>query len=222
MSAHPTSPTSPTTSLLVPYITSREGEEPDLLSSLRALHGPDGDLQLGYWDELREDRDLRGVLWGRCSQTIGAGGLPTGRPRWRMVHPSRQRETMLQLRCQVCARSARTRHGVIFLAGPGEVRSEDAVVRTAQPPVCLEHARLAAEQCPHLAGRPTVLLVHSAPLYGVIGTPYQYGHGGLQALPATDEALPYGHPSLRWFLASQMVRQLRAYTIVGLGDLPDR
>ncbi|MGW5248814.1 hypothetical protein ACWEQN_34240, partial [Streptomyces sp. NPDC004129] len=164
MTAHPTSPSSPTMSRLVPYITSREGEHPDLLLSLRGTHGPDGRLQLGYWDELREDRDLRGVLWGRCSQTIGADGLPTGRPRWRMVHPSRQRECMEQLRCQVCAHSARTRHGIIFLAGPGEVQPEQAVVRTAQPPVCLKHARAAAEQCPHLDGRPTVFLVQSAPL----------------------------------------------------------
>ncbi|MFJ2567265.1 hypothetical protein ACIQ8G_35690 [Streptomyces sp. NPDC094154] len=206
---------------LVPYITSREGEHPDLLLSLRGIHGRDGRLQLGYWDELTEDRDLRGVLWGRCSQTIGTDGLPTGQPRWRMVHPSRQRETMEQLRCQVCAQHARTRHGVIFLAGPNEVSPDDAVVRTAQPPVCREHARAAAQQCPHLAGRPTVFLVQSAPLYGVIGTPYQWGDSGLSALPATDTPLPYGHTGLRWFLASQMVRRLRAYTIISIDDLPE-
>ncbi|MFJ9760063.1 hypothetical protein [Streptomyces sp. NPDC101149] len=221
MSASTASAANPATSQLVPYITSRADEHPDLLLSLRIQRGPDGHLQLGYWDELKADRDLRGVLWGRCSQTIGADGLPTGRPRWRMVHPSRQRECMQQLRCQVCALSARTHHGVIFLAGPGEVRPQEAVVRTAQPPVCLRHARTAAQQCPHLDGRPTVFLAQSAPLYGVIGTPYQYSNGGLQALSAANEALPYGHPALRWFLASQMVRRLRAYTIITLDDLPD-
>ncbi|MGW4623757.1 hypothetical protein [Streptomyces sp. NPDC004592] len=211
----------PATSRLVPYITSRVSEHPDLLLSLRVQRGPHGHLQLGYWDEQTEDRDLRGVLWGRCSQTIGADGLPTGRPRWRMVHPSRQRECMQQLRCQVCALSARTRHGIIFLAGPDEARPQEAVVRTAQPPVCLRHARTSAEQCPHLDGRPTVFLAQSAPLYGVIGTPYQYSDDGLQTISATDEALPYGHPDLRWFLASQMVRRLRAYTVITLDDLPD-
>ncbi|MEU1601041.1 hypothetical protein ABZ468_52200 [Streptomyces sp. NPDC005708] len=221
MTTHLTSSASPTMNQLVPYITSRAGERPDLLSSLRALRGPDGRLQLGYWNEIAQDRDLRGVLWGRCSQTIGRDGLPTGRPRWRMVHPSRQRECMEQLRSQVCAQPARTHHGIVFLAGPGEVRPDDAVVRTAQPPVCLQHARAAAQQCPHLAGRPTEFLAHSVPLYGVIGTPYQYGDGGLQALPATDQALPYGHPGLGWFLASQMVRRLRAYTVITLGDLPN-
>lgn len=210
----------PVTPRLVPYITSREGEHPDYLTSLRGTHGNDGHLQLAYWNEQAQDRDLRGVLWGRCSQSIGDDGLPTGRPRWRMIHPSRQRETMEQLRCQICAQPARTRHGCLFLAGPHEVPDDGAVVRTAQPPVCLKHARAAAEQCPHLAGEPIVFLVQSAPLYGVLGTPYHYTDGGLQALAAPDDALPYGHPHLRWFLASQMVRRLRAYTVITLNDLP--
>ncbi|MET8631633.1 hypothetical protein [Streptomyces sp. NPDC004680] len=60
-----------------------------------------------------------------------------------------------------------------------------------------------------------MFLAQNAPLYGVIGTPYQYSNGGLQALSAADEALPYGHPDLSWFLASQMVRRLRAYTVAG-------
>ncbi|MFF8946714.1 hypothetical protein ACF1A5_31550 [Streptomyces sp. NPDC014864] len=219
MTTVPASATS-ATARLVPYITSREGEQPDLHLSLRGSLGPDGQLRLGYWDEVPRDRDLRGVLWGRCSQQIGVDGWPTGRPRWRMVHPSRQRECMEQLRCQVCARPARTRHGVLFLAGPTEVHSEGAVVRTAQPPVCPAHARTAAEQCPHLAGRPTVFLAQSAPLYGVLGTPYQWSSDGLRALPAPDDALPYRHPGLRWTLASQMIRSLRAYTIHTFDDLP--
>ncbi|MGW7824129.1 hypothetical protein ACWGLF_39895 [Streptomyces puniciscabiei] len=214
-------PATAATPRLVPYITSRTGERPDYLTSLHTTYGADGRLQLGYCNELREDRDLRGVLWARCSQTIGDDGQPTGRPRWRMVHPARQRQCMEQLRCQVCAQPARTASGIIFLAGPGEVQPEDAVVRTAQPPVCLKHARLAAEQCPHLDGRPTVFLVQSAPLYGVIGAPYQYSSDGLQALSATDDALPYHHPGLGWFLASQMVRRLRAYSVITLDDLPD-
>jgi hypothetical protein len=54
----------------------------------------------------------------------------------------------------------------------------------------------------------------------VIGTPYQYSSGGLQVLPATDDALSYHHRGLGWFLASQMVCRLRAYTIVSLNDHP--
>ncbi|MGW1728610.1 hypothetical protein ACWCQK_37735 [Streptomyces sp. NPDC002306] len=217
----PARPASPSTTRVVPYITGREGEHPDLLASLRSVQGPDGRLQLAYRDESLDDRDLRGVLWGRCSQSIGLNNLPTGRPRWRMVHPSRQRECMEQLRCQICAQPARTKQGCMFLAGPNEVHPDDAVVRTAQPPVCLQHARMAAEQCPHLDRRPTVFLVQSAPLYGVIGTPYQYTDNGLEALPATgQDALPYGHPGLRWYVASQLIRRLCAYTVIDLDDLP--
>ncbi|MPY32235.1 hypothetical protein FNH09_13360 [Streptomyces adustus] len=216
----PARPADPSTTRLVPYITGREGEHPDLLASLHGTQGPDGRLQLAYRNEQNGDRDLRGVLWGRCSQNIGPDNLPTGRPRWRMVHPSRQRECMEQLRCQVCAQPARTDHGYLFLAGPHEAQPAGAGVRTAQPPVCVRHARTAAEQCPHLQSRPTVFLTQSAPLSGVIGTPYQYTHGGLHALPTDDrEALPYGHPGLRWYLASQLVRRLRAYTVVSLDDL---
>lgn len=215
----PVRPIGPSTTRLVPYITGREGERPDLLASLRGTQGADGRFQLAYRDETPDDRDLRGVLWGRCSQNIGTDNLPTGRPRWRMVHPSRQRECMEQLRCQVCAQPARTKEGCLFLAGPGEVHADDAVVRTAQPPVCAAHARIAAEQCPHLDGRPTVFLAQSAPLYGVLGTSYQYTGSGLQALPAAGrDALPYGHPGLRWYLASQLIRRLRAYTVIDLDD----
>ncbi|MFG2946486.1 hypothetical protein [Streptomyces adustus] len=55
---------------------------------------------------------------GTLLQTIGTDSLPTGRPRWRMVRPSRQRSCMEQLRCQVCAQPARTDNGYLFLAGP--------------------------------------------------------------------------------------------------------
>ncbi|MGX1549356.1 hypothetical protein [Streptomyces adustus] len=63
-------------------ITGREGEHPDLLASQRGTQGPDGRLQLAYRNEQNGDRDLRGVLWGRCSQNIGTDNLPTGRPRF--------------------------------------------------------------------------------------------------------------------------------------------
>lgn len=31
--------------------------------------------------------------------------------------------------------------------------------------------------------------------------------------------VPYGNPALRWFLASQLVRTLRSFTVVDLDDL---
>ncbi|MGW8889101.1 hypothetical protein [Streptomyces sp. NPDC055749] len=208
-------------SCLVPYITAREGEEADSFLSLRATFDRTGTARLGYWDEGREDRDLRGVLWSRVSQSIGDDRLPTGEPQWRLVHPSRQRETMLQLRCQVCVGNARTPDGTLFLESKKDgVPPSSTTVRTAQPPVCRRHALIASKRCPYLAKHGSVaLLAQSAPLYGVIGTPHAYSDHGLQVLAADDVPVPYGDPSLRWLLASQLVRTLRAFTVMDLEDL---
>ncbi|NGO66831.1 hypothetical protein [Streptomyces boncukensis] len=212
---------SATTKCLVPYITAREGEEADSFLSLRATFDAAGVARLGYWDETREDRDVRGVLWGRVSQSIGPDRLPTGEPKWRMVHPSRQRETMLKLKCQVCVQNARTPEGILFLEAKKDgVPMASTPVRSAQPPVCLRHARLAAKRCPYLAEHGHVaLLAQSAPLYGVIGTPHAYTDNGLRVLSGDDVPVPYGDPALRWFLASQLVRTLRSFTVVDLDDL---
>ncbi|MFJ8953514.1 hypothetical protein ACIRO1_25705 [Streptomyces sp. NPDC102381] len=212
---------SPDSKCLVPYVTGRQGEEADSFLSLRATFDAKGVARLGYWDETTEDRDVRGVLWGRVSQSIGADRLPTGEPKWRMVHPSRQRETMLNLWCQVCARKARSSEGVLFLASKKDgMPTSSATMCTPQPPVCLRHARLAANRCPYLMEHGHVaLLAQSAPLYGVIGTPYTYTGGGLQALAGDDTPVPYRDSALRWFLASQLVRTLRSFTVVDLDDL---
>ncbi|MER6131894.1 hypothetical protein [Streptomyces sp. NPDC001815] len=202
---------------LVPYITSRKGEKPGRLADLKVVRGFDRKSGLGYQNERPEDRDVRGALWGRCSEKIGPLGMPVGEPQWRMVHPRRQRRVMERLLCQVCTRSAKTPDGYIFLAGPDENLDHKLV---AQPPVCLGHVRASAEQCGHLKGRPKVFLVRSAPLYGVLGIRYQISRHGFKALPATKEPLPYGHAGQPWFLASQMVRSLNDATLLRINDLP--
>ncbi|MFE7358027.1 hypothetical protein ACFU8Q_34070 [Streptomyces sp. NPDC057543] len=209
-----------TASRLVPYITAREGEEPESILALRATFDRAGHPALGYWDESQEDRDPRGVLWGRCSQLIGRGGLPLGRPRWRLIHPARQRETMTRLHCQICAGPTRTPQGHPFLEPATKGRPQPGdILRTAQPPVCLAHLRAAVEQCPHLQKGYTALMVRSAPLYGVIGTPYQWTRDGIVALAGDDTPIPYRTSELRWFLASQLVRCLQDFTVVDLDDL---
>ncbi|MGW6962293.1 hypothetical protein [Streptomyces chartreusis] len=82
---------------LVPYITSRQGEQADSLSNLSLRASGKG---LFYLNKGPGDRDERGVLCARCSQSRCANDI-VGRPRWRDVHPSRQRERMEDLRCQV-------------------------------------------------------------------------------------------------------------------------
>ncbi|CAM5236372.1 hypothetical protein [Streptomyces griseomycini] len=204
---------------LIPFVIQREGEEaaPD---NLRLAPLGKGRYRLCYADEDPRDRDLRGVLWARCSfGPVDDLGQPTGRPQWRMMHPLRQRGTMQAMRCQVCAERARTPLGYIFLAGPDTVDPDDSMVLTNQPPVCARHARPAAELCPHLTRDPVVLLAQSAPLYGVNGVGYGASADGVLVVQRPEGPIPYGHPLLPTVLASQMVRRLSTFRLMGLDQL---
>ncbi|MFF3332642.1 hypothetical protein ACFYWX_24300 [Streptomyces sp. NPDC002888] len=214
-----------TASRLVPYITARHGEQADSLSNLSLRPGGKG---LFYLDERPRDRDERGVLWARCSQSRDGNEI-IGRPQWRDVHPSRQRECMEELRCQVCVgQSSRTALGYLFLATDQTDVPTDGWEGhlTAQPPLCLEHAKAAVEQCGHLVRTGAVALRVRVPrLYGVIGTLYRTGPDGQPEPVEFDGAsastpLPYRQRRLTsWFLASQLVRELRGVTVVELDDL---
>ncbi|MFI6495649.1 hypothetical protein [Streptomyces sp. NPDC050564] len=205
---------------LIPYVVQRKGEEaaPD---NLRILEFAPGRHRLYYADENpQRDRDMRGVLWARCAfNPADENRMPTGEPQWKMMHPHRQMVTMQHLRCQVCTRQARTRLGYIFLAGRGNQDPTQAQILTNQPPVCAQHAPAAAQLCPHLAGDPIVFLAHSAPLYGVGGVLYGRNSSGVHVVARPDHALPYGHPNLETFLASQMVRRLSSFRVVSLEEL---
>ncbi|WP_386347779.1 hypothetical protein [Streptomyces xiangluensis] len=203
---------------LVPFITQREGEDaaPDNLIILLHSSGP----RLYYLDEDPRDRDLRGVLWARCSfNPVDERGQPTGTPQWKMMHPYRQMMCMQTMRCQVCQEPARTPLGFIFLAGPKDQDPIQPPIITNQPPVCPKHARAAAKLCPHLEEDPLVFLAQSAPLYGVHGTLYGLGTDGLKVVAQPDEPLPYGHGNIPTFLASQMVRRLSSFRVVGIDEL---
>ncbi|GGZ81667.1 hypothetical protein ACFOOM_21960 [Streptomyces echinoruber] len=206
---------------LVPYITQRQGEEAAPANLvLRPVKG--GGYRLHYRDEEPADRDVRGVLWARCSfNPLDESGMPLGAPQWRMMHPARQRATMQTLRCQVCNHPARTPLGYVFLAGPKDVDPDGPLVLTNQPPVCPRHVRAAARLCPHLRDDPRVFLTLSAPLYGVHGTVYGYGEDGVQVMARPDAPLPYGHPNLPTMLASQLVRRLGSFRAVDLEELMD-
>lgn len=114
----------PTESSLIPYITQRKGEEAGPDNLFLREYAKDR-FRLHYRDEAPEDRDLRGVLWARCSfNPLDERGRPTGEPQWKLMHPYRQRMTMQMLRCQVCTERARTPLGFIFLAGPRDVEPD--------------------------------------------------------------------------------------------------
>ncbi|WP_320777704.1 hypothetical protein [Streptomyces sp. CRN 30] len=182
---------------------------------------PTSQFELGYVDERREDRDLRGVLWARCGQNpLNRRGMLTGEPRWLEMHPLRQRECMLRLRCQVCVRPAKTPLGWVFLAPPDWTSPHRTLEITHQPPVCARHIRPSVTFCPALDGHPRVYLVQRAPLYGVEGYLYGYGADGIDVVADTpDFALPYGHTNLTTFLASKLIRRFTDFRLVDLQEL---
>jgi hypothetical protein len=205
---------------LVPYITQREGEDaaPDNLVIARHSCGP----RLYYADEDPRDRDPRGALWARCGwNPVDAEGRITGEPQWKLMHPHRQMVCMQTLTCQVCTQPARTSLGFIFLAGPRDHDPTQANILTNQPPVCRKHVRAAARLCPHLEDAPRVFLARSAPLYGVHGTLYGRDERGVNVIAQPDAPLPYGHPNIETFLASQLVRRLQSFSVISLDELPN-
>lgn len=218
----PVRPTTPPA--IVPYVTQRAGEQaaPDNLVMLpaRGNHGR-GRYRLFYADEETGlDRDLRQVLWARVSfNPYDQRKRPTGEPEWKLMHPFRQRLTMERLRCQICTASATTPLGIIFLAGAHDHEHTEPPLVTNQPPVCPKHVRTAAALCPHLREDPVVFLASSAPMYGVLGTVYGLVDGTIQVVAQPSEPLPYGHPNLPTFLASQLVRRLARYRVLTVSEL---
>jgi hypothetical protein len=193
---------------LVPYIaTWSEEYEPSLQLVERRGIG------LGFADETAADRDRQGVLWNRTVMRPGQG-----RPRYAVIHPMRQRRTMLRLLCQVCGHPAhRDERGVLWLLPDlrdrWEGRPEGLTV--AEPPVCADCAVIAGRLCPHLRRGHIMVRARMFPLSGVKGFIYRPGHP--RPVLLRDDLVGYDNPALlRWTLAEQQLRTLYECTIVTL------
>ncbi|MCZ4603493.1 hypothetical protein O3S80_06805 [Streptomyces sp. Lzd4kr] len=81
--------------------------------------------------------------------------------------------------------------------------------------------RPSLELCKYLSKGHVAFLARATSIWGVIGSRYRLTATGLQPLPAEDDDAPveYGHPQLGWFLAGQLVRELRDYEVISLDDL---
>ncbi|MFJ6216738.1 hypothetical protein ACIQGZ_25920 [Streptomyces sp. NPDC092296] len=198
---------------VVPHVTTWSGEKPVRLRELTVR--PDG-KGLGYRHEQPGDRDAHGVLWVRL------GGEPgTGRPTYRVMHSERQRRTMLDLRCQICAGPAsRTAQGWLFLVAHTEQQIAEAGgtedMLTMQPPLCLPCADTAVRQCPRLTEQYTAVRSRKPVLYGAWGSLYRPDPHGRLAELGDGTVLPYSDPAVRWLLAAQLVRELRRTTVIPL------
>ncbi|KAB8165788.1 hypothetical protein FH609_015400 [Streptomyces sp. 3MP-14] len=200
--------------LPVPYVVSWSAERSGAGERLCVRSNGEG---LGYRDERAEDRDHHGVLWARS-----ADGCGEGRPVFPAMHPLRQREAMFNRLCQVCAKPAsRTSDGVLFLnqreaEGDGEEPDHWEGALTTKPPVCLPCAALAVRLCPHLTD-PIAIRSRAPRLWGVFGGFFvsTLTGGWADPVPGTNY-LRYGSPDQPWFLANQLVVQLRRCTVVDL------
>jgi hypothetical protein len=190
-------------SLPVPYARQWSGEKVSVGGALVVeARG------LAYRDERAEDRDRHGVLWARLEGRPGEG-----RPDFGGMHPARQREVVLGMRCQVCGGEAsRNSKGWLFLFPEGEHSGADRLpegMLTTKPPVCVPCARFALRHCPHLRGC-AVARVRKPHVWGVYGQLLAPGVEG-------ECHLPYGHKALPWLLATQMLLELNGTSRTSLG-----
>ncbi|MFC8079861.1 hypothetical protein ACFUN8_30525 [Streptomyces sp. NPDC057307] len=124
---------------------------------------------------------------------------------------------MENMLCQVCGDPAdRNKQGWLFF----DWRREDSPPTwpeksiTSMPPLCAEHARVSAGQCPYLRGNEyAVLRVRKPHLYGVSGTIYRLTADGWCAT-ARDTLSPYSKPRHPGMLASRVHRELCGVTVV--------
>lgn len=191
---------------MVPYITAWSGER--LARTPLIARGRTG---IAYKYERPGDRDAHGVLWARYTGDSGVGT-----PRFREVHPRRQRQAMRRLLCQVCGDPAdQDERGILWLVGEAEKQWPGAET-TGQPPVCLRCAGLASRACPYLRRQTLALRVRRAPITAAKGIFYHHQHGRL--LTAGPATLLYSDPRIRWLRAHQLLRELHDCTVVDLNQ----
>lgn len=185
---------------VVPYIASWTGER--RLTDRELIYRP-WRAGIAYADETPADRDEHGVLW-----LSDIGDLGTGRPLYKEQHALRQRRTMADLLCQVCAQPAgRTEQGTLWLLPfkSGTPRRGT----TSHPPICLPCARISVRACPALRAG-FVLVSARSRVYGVSGL--LYAPGGtkpeISIWDVPDLIIAHGSRLAPWVLALQLHRTL--------------
>jgi hypothetical protein len=192
----------------VPYVTRWSGEQdgPMPMVVRRDRRG------IAYANERRYDRDENGVLWMRTLSEPGKG-----RPQFGKIHSLRQRLAMGRLLCQVCGGPADwNADGVLWLidAAPDDPSLGRGPEHTAHPPVCLPCARTSLRLCPHLRRASVAIRVRDVAPAGVSGAVYVPAHPKPVAVDAMD--FRDGDPRLAWMLGSQLIMELRDFTVIDL------
>ena len=142
----------------VPYVTAYSDEEFDTGFDIDLAQGSAGP-RLRYPNPRHEDW-MFDVLWPRQAPHLD------GHPIFQQMHPLRQRECMLERRCQVCRQSALSPLGRLSWLLPGQVTS--GLVCVSKPPVCVPCISDARNRCPHLHDAQTYTSSDYVPR-GVVG-----------------------------------------------------
>jgi hypothetical protein len=124
---------------------------------------------------------------------------------------------MTRLLCQVCGGPAdRNADGVLWLidAAPDDPSLGRGLEHTTHPPVCLPCARTSLRHCPHLHRASVALRVRNVALAGVSGALYVPAQPEPVAVDATEFRV--GDPRLAWLLGSQLILELRDFTVTDL------
>lgn len=196
--------------VIAPYITAWSTEQ-DLPCRLVECPG----RGISYADEILTDRDAHDVLWRQTATSPGRG-----RPQFGKVHPVRQRQAMDRLLCQVCGDPAdQTDEGVLWLLRDyrGDWPRWPEGMGSTEPPVCLPCVAASVRLCPALRRGAVAIRVREYPIAGVRGALYRKGL--LAPVAAGVVNMPYDDPTVRWVLASAMIRELRGCTIIPFDEL---
>jgi hypothetical protein len=215
----------------VPYVTLRRDEE-DYSEEQLVWQQYKGAGRLAYRDEQDGvDRDYRGILYARVSESLDASGWPTGLPDWELVHPRRQRKCIEEFFCPVCrceVDDSVTADGPLFVQAVNpHQRAEPAWPEgwvTCQPPVCVQHAANAPGLGPHIPPSDRVALrARTVRWAGLLGTPYRRNPSApdqVQRAPTPDGTgevlLPFDDPRIPHVLGLQLALVLRDVTVVDL------
>lgn len=199
--------------IVAPYVTANTAEQ-DLKCSLVVRPGG---LGIGYTHELPGDRDYFGVLWQKVAERP-----KEGRPEFARVHPARQRWTMSELLCQVCAGPAdQTQDGVLWLLRDhrGDWPRWPEGMASVEPPICARCVAISLRRCPALQRGAVAIRVRHFAVVGVRGTLYR--PGTFAPAPVAAAQLDYGDPKVRWMVAVALIRELRGCSFVPLDEFRD-
>jgi hypothetical protein len=207
--------------LTVPYIAAWSGErlhEPDIVTAKRWDGLADG---IAFEDSFNVNgfaagRDKNGVLWKRWS--LGQG---RGEPEFNVPHVPRAKLAMRKLLCQVCGGPSDVNAlGRLFLLEDNRhVQGWPEREITTHPPLCREHAHVAAQQCPHLHKGVVAVRAGRVKVDCVYGNVYADSGGPFPTLVEKKAIVPFDDPRLRWTLATQLAATLYDVTVGDLSEL---